>query len=148
MFALLVGYQYHSAAVVTDEPGPANPDDVLLVEKLRGQPGTRMPHAWVCRDGKHVSTLDLLGTGFTLLTEDERWRAAVASASAALGIPIAMQCICSDEWAGVTRLRPGGALLVRPDDFVGWRADELPEDPEDALRQALTTILCRSGQRA
>ena len=58
MFALLIGYQYRSAAVVTSDP-----DDGYLVEELRGQPGTRVPHAWV-RDG--VSTLDLLGGRFHL----------------------------------------------------------------------------------
>ena len=140
MFALLAGYQYRSAAVVSDEPSPTDPDAVSLVEELRGQPGTRVPHAWV-REG--VSTLDLLGSGFTLLTGDERWRAAAASASAALGVPISMHCIDDDGWAAVTELGPDGALLVRPDDFVGWRADRLPADPEAALHQALSRILSR-----
>ncbi len=143
MFALLAGYQYHSVAVVGDEPARADPDDVVLVDELRGQPGTRVPHAWVCRDGAWVSTLDLVGTGFTVLTGDERWHAAVTSASVALGIPITMHCIHSDDWAAVTALEPDGALLVRPDDFVGWRADALPPKPEAALLQALSIILGR-----
>lgn len=127
MFALMVGYRYGSAAVLSDEPGG-------LVEELHAQPGTRVPHAWV-RDG--VSTLDLLGPGFTVLTRDERWCAAAASAS------LAAHCIHSDEWAAITELGPEGALLVRPDDFIGWRADERPADPEKALRQAVSSILCR-----
>lgn len=127
MFNLLIGYRYRSAAVVT---GDADGDG--LVDELRAQPGTRVPHMWV-RDG--VSTLDLLGPEFTLLTGDERWCAAVASAS------VAAHRIYSDEWAAITGLAPYGALLVRPDDFIGWRADELPADPEAALRQALSAIL-------
>src|SRR4029077_8148464 len=123
MFSLLIGYRYRSAAVVSGEP-PADSDGVQLVEELRGQPGTRVPHVWV-RDG--VSTLDLLGPGFTVLTGDERWCAAAASAS------IAAHRICSDDWAAVTALGPEGALLVRPDDFVGWRAEGLPADPESEL---------------
>jgi len=115
-------------------------DGVQLADELCGQPGTRVPHVWV-RDG--VSTLDLLGPGFTVLTGDERWRGAVTSASAALGMPIAMQCLHDDAWAAATGLGPSGALLVRPDDFVGWRADELPGDPEGELRQALSAILSR-----
>jgi 2-polyprenyl-6-methoxyphenol hydroxylase-like FAD-dependent oxidoreductase len=133
MFSLLIGYQYRSAAVVTAEP-VADPDAVQLVEELRGQPGTRVPHVWV-RDG--VSTLDLLGPGFTVLTGDERWCAAADSVS------IAAHRISSDEWAAVTGLAPEGALLVRPDDFVGWRADELPANPERDLQQALSAILGR-----
>jgi hypothetical protein len=138
MFELLIGYRYRSAAVVSGEP-VMDADAVQLVEELRAQPGTRVPHVWV-REG--VSTLDLLGPGFTVLTGDERWRGAVTSASA-LGMPIAMQCLRDDAWAAATGLAPAGALLVRPDDFVGWRADELPGDPEGELRQALSTILSR-----
>lgn len=126
MFNLLIGYRYRSAAVLSDEPGG------LLVDELRGQPGTRVPHVWV-RDG--VSTLDLLGPGFTLLTGDERWRTAAAALS------VAAQCIRSEEWASITGLAPEGALLVRPDDFVGWRCEGLPGDPEGQLRQALSAIL-------
>jgi putative polyketide hydroxylase len=133
MFSLLIGYRYRSAAVVTAEP-VADPDAVQLVEELRGQPGTRVPHVWV-REG--VSTLDLLGPGFTVLTGDERWCAAAASAS------IAAHRICSDEWAATTGLAPEGALLVRPDDFVGWRAESMPANPEGELQQALAAILGR-----
>jgi putative polyketide hydroxylase len=129
MFSLLIGYRYRSAAVVTGDL-----DEGDLVEQLRGQPGTRVPHVWV-RDG--VSTLDLLSPEFTLLTGDERWCAAAASAS------VAAHRIDNDEWATITGLAPEGALLVRPDDFVGWRADELPTDPEGELRQALSAILGR-----
>jgi putative polyketide hydroxylase len=144
MFALLIGYQYRSAAVVTREPAIPDPDAVQLVEELRAQPGTRTPHAWVRHCGERVSMLDLLGPGFTVLTGDERWRAPVTSASAALGISITMHCIDDDAWAAVTGLAPEGALLVRPDDFVGWRAEEMPTDPGDELRQALSAILSRA----
>ena len=138
MFSLLIGYRYRSAAVVTGDP-LVDPNGVELVEELRGQPGTRVPHVWV-REG--VSTLDLLGPGFTVLTGDERWRGAVASASGALGIPITVRCIQDEAWAVVTGLAPSGALLVRPDDFVGWCAEELPANPEKELHQALSAILC------
>jgi hypothetical protein len=47
------------------------------------------------------------------------------------------------RWAATTGLAPDGALLVRPDDFVGWRADSCPEHPGTALRQALSRILDR-----
>ncbi len=128
MFNLLIGYRYRSAAVLGDEPRG------LLVDELHGQPGTRVPHVWV-RDG--VSTLDLLGPGFTVLTGDERWCAAAASVS------VAAHRVDSQQWASITGLAPEGALLVRPDDFVGWRAEGLPADPEGELRQALSAILSR-----
>src|ERR1700730_17407378 len=85
MFSLLAGYQYRSAAVVTDRPAPADPDAVSLVDELRGQPGTRVPHAWVQHGDRRVSTLDLVGRGFTLLAGDDgaRWTEAAAAASVA-----------------------------------------------------------------
>jgi putative polyketide hydroxylase len=129
MFALLIGYRYRSTAIVTSDA-----DGGGLVDELRAQPGTRLPHVWV-RAG--VSTLDLLGPQFTVLSGDERWCAAAASAS------LAAHRFYSDEWAAITGLAPDGALLVRPDDFVGWRVEELAADPERALRQALSTILRR-----
>ena len=153
MFSLLVGYQYHSAAVVAGQPAPADPDAASLVEALRGQPGTRVPHAWVQGDGRQMSTLDLLGHDFALLTAEDGapWAQAATAASAALGVPIVVHQIGrggdavdrDGAWAQATGLSPGGALLVRPDDFVGWRADQLPADPEHELRHALSAILAR-----
>jgi putative polyketide hydroxylase len=150
-FALAIGYQYRSAAIENGGAAPADIDAVSLVEDLRGQPGTRVPHVWVKRDGRRVSTLDLIGPGFTLLTRGEvgRWIGAAASSSDTLGVPITVHCIGdtvdpNGAWAAVTGLTPDGALLIRPDDFVGWRADELPADPEAELHQALSAILARS----
>ncbi len=116
MFNVLIGYRYGEGGL-------------QLVDELRGQPGTRVPHAWV-RDG--VSTLDLVGGGFAVLTGNQRWCDASASASVAA------------HRVAVPGLPPEGALLVRPDDFVGWRAEGLPADPERALREALSGILCRA----
>jgi putative polyketide hydroxylase len=154
MFSLLIGYQYRSAAVVTDQPGPADPDAASLVDELRGQPGTRVPHAWVQHGGRRVSTLDLLGRNFTVLTvgDGAPWFEAAAAASTALGVPIAVHQIGpaggvldpDGAWAKATELSSGGALLVRPDDFVGWRADRLPGNPESELRHALSAILGRT----
>ena len=153
MFSVLVGYQYRSAAVVTDQPAPADPDAVSLVDELRGQPGTRVPHAWVQHGGQRISTLDLLGPSFTLLTTEDgaSWAEAAAAVAADLGVTIDVHRIGGDTvdpegaWAAITGLKPTGALLVRPDDFVGWRAEELPAEPEAELRQVLSTILLRSG---
>lgn len=151
MFPLLIGYQYRSAAVVSNDPVPADPDAVSLVAELHGQPGTRVPHAWVVDDGKRVSTLDLLGPGFTLFTgdADAPWSDAAAIASKAIGVPISLQRVgtaldVDGSWAAATGLAPDGALLVRPDDFVAWRADKLPCSPKTDLSRVMGQILCRT----
>jgi hypothetical protein len=127
---------------------------VSLVDELGGQPGSRVPHGWVQYGGQRVSTLDLVGHDFTLLTDDDGapWTEAAASASAVLGIPITVHRIgptgdvrdLDRAWLQAAGLAPGGALLVRPDDFVGWRAATLPQSPADDLGRALCQILGRA----
>lgn len=155
LFYMIAGYRYRSAAVVCDEPARADPDAVQLVdgEQLRGEPGTRVPHAWLEHAGARVSTLDLLGTGFTLFTGPGgiRWAAAADDVASNLGVSIDVHRVGPDadvrdvtgRWAELTGLPPEGALLVRPDGFVGWRAEELPSEPRGRLRQVLGQILDR-----
>jgi 2-polyprenyl-6-methoxyphenol hydroxylase-like FAD-dependent oxidoreductase len=150
MFNLLIGYQYRSTAVLGGDPVTADPGSLGLVDELRGQPGTRVPHAWLRRGDDRVSTLDLLGPGFTVLTGDAGapWCASAAFASAALGVPIGVHRIgtTSDvdgQWAARTGLTPDAALLIRPDDVVGWRTDTLSTDPDGQLCEALSAILGR-----
>jgi putative polyketide hydroxylase len=154
-FYMIAGYKYRSRAVVTDEPAPANADQAPLVdgEQLHGEPGTRLPHAWVQRDGERVSTLDLRGGGLRLLTGagGPPWVDAAGAVSASLGVPIDVYCIGPEEaiqdldgqWAQLTGLSPEAALLVRPDDFVGWRADALPRSPADELCKVVRQIFAR-----
>ncbi len=134
MFALLAGYRYRSTAVVSDTlPTGAQPE---LVGELCGQPGTRMPHVWL--DGGRMSTLDLIGTECALLTSDDTgsWNRAVPD-------DIAVQTISAHDrraWLGATGLQTDGALLIRPDAFVAWRAETLPPDPAAALSGVLAEM--------
>ena len=45
------------------------------------------------------------------------------------------------DWARGREVEEDGALLVRPDKFIGWRSATLPDDPEQALRTALSALL-------
>ena len=95
-----------------------------------------------------------IGRVFTLFAGDAgtAWRAAADAATAALGVPITVWRIGPDgdtldpqgQWAQVTGLASDGARLVRPDNFVGWRAEQLPEEPAAELRRVLAAILGRS----
>ncbi|HXB89054.1 FAD-dependent monooxygenase [Mycobacterium sp.] len=156
LFYMIAGYKYRSSAVVSDQATPADPDAVQLVEteELRGEPGTRVPHAWVQGDkGPRVSTLDLLGPGFTLFvgSAGTPWTKAADAVCRSLGVSVDVRSVGADadfrdvdgRWAALTGLGPDAALLVRPDDFVAWRADTLPGSPANALNQALSRILGR-----
>jgi putative polyketide hydroxylase len=154
-FYMISGYKYRSRAMVTNEPAPIDADQVQLVdgEQLHGEPGTRLPHVWVQHNGERVSTLDLHGGGLRLFTGagGTPWVSAAASVSASLGVPIEIYRIGPKEaiqdldgrWAQLTGLSPDAALLVRPDDFVGWRADTLPRSPADELQKVIRQIFAR-----
>jgi putative polyketide hydroxylase len=153
MFALLVGYQYRSTAVVFDDPAPTDTHAVSVVDELRAQPGTRVPHVWVDRGGRRISTLDLVGRGFTLFTGSSGapWASAADVVSGALKLPIGVHSIGPDgetrdiegRWAELTGLSRDEALLVRPDGFVAWRTGALPPSPENRLGHVLCQILGR-----
>ena len=146
---LELGYRYASAAVRTeagDDATPVHPRDG------GGRPGTRAPHVWVQRDGRRISTLDLFGRNFVLLAgpEGAAWLATALAVADRLGVDLDAYVVGGTELAdpqgrflGAYGILPSGAVLVRPDGFVGWRAAEAADAPEQALRQALQTLLCR-----
>ena len=75
--AMELGQLYRSNSVIGagDELPPA-----LRPEQWAGQPGTRVPHLRVSKDGVQLSTLDLLQRDWVLVTEDRRWCEAAAQA--------------------------------------------------------------------
>ena len=152
MFNVLIGYQYRSAAVVFENSAEASPDG--LVDELRAQPGTRVPHVWVLRAGCRVSTLDLVGPGFTLFTGSSGadWATSAEAVSAKLSVPITVRSIGADgeirdsdgQWTQLTGLSVDDALLVRPDGFVAWRSGALAPSAENRLSEVLCQILGRA----
>jgi 2,4-dichlorophenol 6-monooxygenase len=150
-----LGQFYQSTAIVADgatRPAPAR--DPELYYQASTVPGSHLPHAWVGDAASKVSTLDLAPYGtFTLLTgiAGEAWADAADKVSRDLNVPIKTVIIgpgraVTDiyyDWARVREVDEDGALLVRPDKFIGWRTMSLPDGPEQALRNALTTLLSR-----
>ncbi|MGH3587446.1 MAG: FAD-dependent monooxygenase, partial [Pseudonocardia sp.] len=136
---MIFGHRYDSAAVLAENGVTGG-----LVEDPRtpsGRPGTRAPHAWI---DEGVSTVDLTGPGFTVLTgPGDHWDAATGAAAAALGVEVSLRRIIADpdRWREAYGVTDAGAALVRPDGFVAWRARDLPERPEQELRHALARVL-------
>ncbi|MFJ1705075.1 FAD-dependent monooxygenase [Kitasatospora sp. NPDC088346] len=146
---LLLTAAYRSAAIVAAPGAPVRPPVDASGYHPSGEPGCRAPHSRLTGPPGSSSTLDLVGTGFTLITADgtPAWQHR-ADAAAAAGLPVTVHTL------GAGRLReehPGafgrlcgvpasGAVLVRPDGHVAWRAAAPPAGPELArvLRSVLT----------
>ena len=152
-FSMEIGYRYDSPAVVLE---PGSPPLHEHPRESAGRPGARAPHVFLDRDGTRLSTLDLFGRNFVLLAgpEGAAWPAAALAAADRLGVGLDAHVVGGTGLAdpegcfpGAYGISPSGAVLVRPDGFVGWRAPEAAGAPEQALRQALQTLLCRGHGR-
>ncbi|WUH95193.1 FAD-dependent monooxygenase [Streptomyces sp. NBC_00433] len=122
-----------------------------------GEPGTRAPHLWVDRAGERVSTLDLYERVPVLLTgagsaAGEAWHGAAGSVASELGVPLERYRVGAGkdadlvtepgaDWSSVHGTGQDGALLVRPDGFVAWRATTGCADPAAELSAVLRQVL-------
>jgi 2,4-dichlorophenol 6-monooxygenase len=93
-------------------------------------------------------------TQWTLITGivGEAWADAADKVGRELGIPLRTVVIgpgraVTDlyyDWAKLRETDESGAILVRPDKHIAWRAMSLAADPAAALRAAVARILGRN----
>ncbi len=145
---LQLGFSYADGALLSDDsPQPR------IANRVRdyvpsSRPGAHLPHAWIERDGVRVSTLDLVPYDrFTLIAGPDA--AALATAAAAhLGVRtvVAGRDFTDPEgrWAALSGIERAGALLVRPDQHVAWRAGTSSPSVRDRLSDVLARLLGRS----
>ncbi|BCC53987.1 FAD-dependent oxidoreductase [Bacillus cereus] len=146
--AVTVGYQYCSEAIIDDSVTPHRMDSV----ELNGRPGTRAPHFFGTYDGKEISILDLLGNDFVLLTiaENRTWAECVQNVSSTLGINIKFYSVGlsgdfiaqEDIFRKLYGLGDEGAVLIRPDGFIGWRSEKEVVNLDTVLNEVMNHLLC------
>jgi hypothetical protein len=141
------GVTYASAAIA-----PTQHVEPPATVGERAAPGRRAPHAWLDVTGSRVSTLDLFDGRLTLLTGPggSDWCAA-ANRLRVEGLPLAALRFGPDvpDPDGSLALRYGvgahGAVLVRPDGFVAWRAPSSSGDRAGLLRSAVDLATGRAA---
>jgi len=85
-----------------------------------GLVGGRAPHAWVAVDGRTVSTLDLFGDWFTVLTGSTA--PAVPVLPHVVSLRLGHELTDPDQtFAAAYGLAGDDAMIVRPDGYVAWR---------------------------
>src|SRR5437879_2363747 len=134
---MIFGASYESSAVVPDGTPPVAVANPVTDYVPSARPGGRAPHAWLQRNGEQVSTIDLFGKGFTLLSsaKGKGW------SEAAQELGITAHNIGNGEWAEAYGVEETGAVLVRPDGYVGWRSPAMRADPAKTLGGAMAAIM-------
>jgi 2,4-dichlorophenol 6-monooxygenase len=132
------GYAYEAGALVPDGTAPPLGHESPIVYQPTTRPGHHLPHVWVHPDGAAdpVSTLDLVVPGrLTLLVGPAgapAWERAALAAADVSAFPVSVVVVPDGAWAAVREVDGTGAVLVRPDRKVAWRAATAPTDPAAA----------------
>lgn len=132
--AIELGFTYDDGMNISDGTEAPEVDPLGQDYYPTTRPGHRLPHAWLQSKSSNdtISTHDLVGSkgSFLLLTDGAGldWVAAAKRLSLQYHIPIETAQLglhfwdMEDRWETVGGIQEGGAILVRPDNFVAWRS--------------------------
>jgi putative polyketide hydroxylase len=143
---VVFGYVYPSGALIADNESPIGFENP---HRPSGHPGARAPNLFVQYEGNKTFLYDLFNGQWVLLAgpDGHRWRTAGTSIDGMGNLPLqsfqigAELADCSGRWSSAYGVSAGGAVLIRPDNFVAWRSKGTDDDPETALRAAITCLL-------
>ena len=147
------GFTYDSAAVVDDGTPAIEPIDAVRLYESSTKPGHPLPHAFVTRRGEIFPLHNLTHGGkFVLIAgeDGQAWVEAAAKLAESTGIALEAVTVGADDadladvrfaWLRKRQITRDGALLVRPDRFVGFRSAGTVADPQAVLTDALDRIL-------
>jgi hypothetical protein len=144
------GAAYASRAVVSDGSSPPTVNDSYSDYVQTASPGCRAPHVWLGRSDARLSTLDLLGSAFLLLTGSQgaAWCDMARGVARELNVGIDCYTIGSaglPDLGGFARaydIDEDGAVLIRPDGHVAWRSVG-PSKSGAEIADAMRRILAR-----
>jgi 2,4-dichlorophenol 6-monooxygenase len=163
-----LGFVYETGAVISDgsRPPPVDPSGGTYIPTTR--PGHRLPHAWVEeKKGVVVSTHDLLVVGthdFFLITDEDgdAWITAANHISKTTKLSVGTAKIRTrghskgndlyydyqEQWGKLRDIGNGGAILIRPDNFVAWRSYGPSDEASAILADVVAKLLTREPAAA
>ena len=151
-----LGFAYERGALVGDGTPLPDRDPMGCEYRPTTRPGHRLPHVWQDIGRQRRSTHDLLDArgGFLLLAREkgDAWCEAAARAAEVLGVNIRAVRVAADgdaldndrRWAALSGVAPDGAVLVRPDAMIAYRAHGAVDHAAAALIGTMKTILART----
>ena len=124
-----LGARYDGSPVVVSDGTPPPPDSAVDYTPT-ACPGGRAPHYWI---EEKASLYDTFGKEFTLLRlgASRVDTQPFIDAAAAVGVPLMAVDIPEDA---IRDLYECDLVIIRPDQHVGWRGNEIPNDPDQLWR--------------
>jgi putative polyketide hydroxylase len=135
-----LGVIYERGAIVSDGTRPARAADEINDYIPAACPGCRAPHLWISRNEGRRSILDLFDGTMVLVAG----RSGIAWQPPPSGSLLRnhVHFVC-EEFETTYGIEESGAVLVRPDGYVGARFKTVPDDPAGAMHEAIYTILSK-----
>jgi 2-polyprenyl-6-methoxyphenol hydroxylase-like FAD-dependent oxidoreductase len=127
---IVLGMRYVDSPIIVAD-GTMPPPDHFMLYVPSAHPGCLAPHLWLA-DGS--SLYDHFGPGFTLLVTDGDARPADGLSKAAAKRNAPLKLLAPADVRLRTRYETRFAL-IRPDQHVAWRGDEIPADCDALLAQ-------------
>lgn len=132
----VLGLGFPDSPIVAHEDAAVPPHD-SQVYRPTAHPGFLAPHAWL-EDGR--SLYDLLGSGFTLIADENAAQGEIDQAVAdarELGVPLA---VVQPAGVRVAELYGADLALVRPDQHIAWRGSSWMNPLSRAIGRTTTTV--------
>ncbi|HXB21681.1 MAG TPA: FAD-dependent monooxygenase [Candidatus Solibacter sp.] len=126
-----LGARYDGSPIISSDH-PPQPDDPVVYAPS-SVPGGRLPHLWIDPPGPYRrSIFDQLGCGFSLIRIGEAAPspAAFQDAGRKLRMPIK---VINLALASALDLYKRRLILVRPDHYIAWCGDAVPDDVQGIL---------------
>ncbi|MFJ5226526.1 FAD-dependent monooxygenase [Streptomyces sp. NPDC088400] len=146
-----LGFAYASRAIVGDGSIPPAPSQTVYTPTA--VPGCRAPHVWLDDHGVRMSSIDLLHSRFVVLAgpQGRAWVDAATAMADRTDVPVIGRTIGRDgdltdtdgDFLETYGISAGGAVLVRPDGHVAWRASAIDGTDTAPLAEALEQVLGR-----
>lgn len=136
--AVEFGQLYRSTGILGAEESLP---DAQMPSKWAGQPGTRAPHVWIQHDKRIISTLELFGKEWVVVSADESCGDRGVKALEKLPIKVKFVHITNNEFLHAFGLSRGGCSLVRPDGYIAWISRDAPEKSAATFKEALTIVM-------
>ncbi|KAK9778020.1 putative FAD binding domain-containing protein [Seiridium cardinale] len=133
-----LGQIYRSTSVIGSDD--TSLPDAQTPAYWKGQPGTRAPHIKLTRNGEEISSLDLFGGGWVILSKAHSWEELTSGSPDVELILVGRNVleVVGDSFRDAFGVPESGAVLVRPDGYIAarWHKAVSTEEYTSTLKQA------------